>query len=203
MAAATKPRKTSKSTSRRLPAKSTAAHAATEDGRLVRPGIEFQPVSHVQWVHRDKLSGNLYNPNYVAPPEMALLKLSILEDGWLVAIVARPDGTIVDGYHRWLISADPDIYALTDGLVPVVYQRDVPLEHRMMSTIRLNRARGMHAVLKMADIVAEMVEYGLPADEIGARLGMEPEEVRRLLDRGNMLKRQAKTGFNTGWTVQG
>lgn len=163
--------------------------------------IENQPVNGVVWKHRDELRSNVYNPNSVFPLEMDLLRTSILEDGWTQPIVARADGEIVDGFHRWTMSADPKVYALTDGYVPVVV---LPVEgdmaHQMMSTIRHNRARGSHYVLKMADIVNVLVgEMGLSSEEIMERLGMEAEEVKRLNERGNMLKRGSKEGFNNGW----
>lgn len=159
-----------------------------------------QPVSQVQWIHRSKLRSNAYNPNAVAPPEMDLLALSILEDGWTQPIVALVDGTIVDGFHRWTVSARPEVYALTEGLVPVVTLAADPM-HRMMSTIRHNRARGTHAVLRMADIVRQMVKAGLPAAEICTRLGMEDEELERLLDRAGMTVRGSRgvSAFGKAW----
>lgn len=49
---------------------------------------------------------------------MALLKLSILEDGWTTPIVTLPelDGRyqIVDRFHRWKVSADLQVYDLTN-----------------------------------------------------------------------------------------
>lgn len=105
--------------------------------------------------------------------------------------------------HRWTISADPDIYLLTNGFVPVVILPRVEgdMAHQMMSTIRHNRARGSHYVLKMANIVGILVDQmQLPEAEIMRRLGMEAEEVKRLYERGNMLKRGSNAnGFNNGW----
>lgn len=155
---------------------------------VVRKGTDQQPVSRVQWVPRGKLRGNLYNPNHVAPPELDLLELSILEDGWTQPICALDDFTIIDGFHRWTISDRPLVRAMTDGLVPVVTV-DVDPVHRMMSTIRHNRARGTHAVLRMAEIVRAMSDAGLSGDEICRRLGMEDEELDRLLDRAGMPTR--------------
>ena len=67
--------------------------------------IDSQPVSKIIWMHRDLHEPNSYNPNCVAPPELTLLKLSILDDGWTTPIVTLPelDGIfqIVDGFHRW------------------------------------------------------------------------------------------------------
>ncbi len=159
-----------------------------------------QPISSVQWVPRGTLKANFYNPNSVAPPEMDLLKLSILEDQWTQPIVALPDMTIVDGFHRWMASNDPAIRAMTGGLVPVV-TIEADAEHRMISTIRHNRARGTHAVLRMAEIVAAMMKAGLKPAEICRRLGMEDEELERLLDRTGMTVRGSAgvDGFGRAW----
>lgn len=163
---------------------------------------EVQPVSNVQWVQRELLQANSYNPNHVAPPEKRLLKISILEDGWTQPIVVRNNMEIVDGYHRWLVSGDKEVAALTDGLVPIVFlDESKSLEDQMMSTIRHNRARGIHAVVSMAEIVATLADSGMEDDEIAVRLQMDEEEVSRLLDRGNMLKRGSRDDFNQGWVT--
>lgn len=163
-----------------------------------------QPISGIRWLDRRDLRPNSYNPNHVAPPELDLLALSILEDGWTQPIVALSDGTIVDGFHRWTVSARPDIAALTGRLVPVVVISADPA-HRMMSTIRHNRARGTHAVLKMAEIVRSMRAAGLPGEEICRRLGMEDEELERLLDRAGMPVRGTASvqGFARAWVPGG
>lgn len=162
--------------------------------------VARQPVAHVEWRERATLTANAYNPNHVPPPELRLLKLSILADGWTQPIVARADGEIVDGYHRWLVAADPAIAALTGGLVPVVMLRDLSPEQQMMSTIRHNRARGTHSVAPMAEIVRQLIEqHGMAAEDIEAALEMEDEEVERLYDRGGMVKRGAAATFGNGW----
>jgi hypothetical protein len=88
--------------------------------------------------------------------------------------------------------------ALTGGMVPVVVTRLDPL-HRMMSTIRHNRARGTHAVLRMAEIVRRMVADGVPEREIQKRLGMEREEVTRLVNRAGMPAQAGGGSFNRAW----
>ena len=144
---------------------------------------ENQPINNVKWIHRDELSPNLYNPNSVAPPEKELLKVSIITDGWLFPILALSKEehenkyTIIDGFHRWSISKDKDIYSLTDGFLPVLILSPV---NRMATTVRMNRAKGTHAVLKMADIISSEVKSGRTMQELIKQYGMEKEEVVRL-----------------------
>jgi len=143
-----------------------------------------QPINTVLWIHRDRLKPNNYNPNKVAPPELELLKISILEDGWTQPIVINADMEIVDGFHRWTVSGHLEIYRLTSGLVPVVMLARRDAASQKMSTIRHNRARGTHTVINMAQIIQTMIEEDkLPMQEIMHRLGMEREEVVRLASR--------------------
>lgn len=166
------------------------------------PLLQFQPVSNVQWKHRDELTANDYNPNTVFGPELDLLRVSILEDGWVVPIVINERNEIVDGEHRWTLSGEPAIYALTDGYVPVVVLPQGTDEiHRRLSTVRYNRARGVHGVTPMAEIVGFMLVEGVEPRTIARRLGMDMEEVRRLADKGNMVERGAAgvDGFSQAW----
>ena len=103
-------------------------------------------------------------------------------------------------YKRQLATQDPDVRNLTAGLVPVATLNPNDPAHQRMSTIRHNRARGEHHVLKMADIVGQVIDEGLDPDEVGRRLGMEQEEVRRLKDRGHMPTHSGQPEFNNGWT---
>jgi ParB/RepB/Spo0J family partition protein len=162
-----------------------------------------QPIANVQWLDRELLQANDYNPNHVASPELRLLTQSILESGWTQPIVARvvEDGRyeIVDGFHRWTVSGRKEISALTNGLVPVVVINPDPA-HQRMATIRHNRARGKHHVVRMADIVDELVNvYDVSPEDLKTRLGMDSEEVERLLMRGQMIERGASEEFTPAW----
>lgn len=152
----------------------------------------------VEWVDRATLRPNDYNPNAVAPPELDLLLLSILEDGFTQPLVVLDDGSIVDGFHRWVVAGDERLLALYGGMVPVVRLR-VCNAHSRFSTVRHNRARGTHGVLKMAAIVRELLDGGLPRAEVERRLGMEDEEVERLVTRAPAPERLGR-GFGKGWT---
>ena len=142
-------------------------------------------------MHRDRLFSNSYNPNKVAPPEMRLLVQSILEDGWCSPIIVFPaneDGMhqIVDGFHRWTVSGVPEVYAMTNGYVPVVDTNNTDLVAQRLTTIRLNRARGSHGVVPMGDIVNDLLDNELSVDDLGKRLGMHREEVERFRLRGDI-----------------
>jgi ParB-like chromosome segregation protein Spo0J len=164
---------------------------------------EDQPINAVQWIERDLLSPNAYNPNRVAGPEMKLLKISILEDGWTQPIVINTNYEIVDGFHRWTVSGDKDVQKVTGSLVPVVMTRPTDDAHQKMSTIRHNRARGTHGVLNMSEIIQSMVDGGLSKQEIMMRLQMEEEEVIRLAARVGIPKSDLinDSGFSKSWSV--
>ena len=143
------------------------------------------PVYNVIAVPIEKIVPNTYNPNAVAPPEMKLLYDSIKEDGYTMPIVcyyvkSQDIYVIVDGFHRYRIMIDhPDIYRREGGMLPVSVI-DKPIEHRMASTIRHNRARGSHDVDLMSNIVKELHELGRSDAWIGEHLGMDKDEILRL-----------------------
>ena len=109
------------------------------------------PAYNIIAVPIEKIQPNTYNPNAVAPPEMKLLYESIKADGYTMPIVCyyvkqKDIYLIVDGFHRYRIMLEnPDIYEREQGLLPVSVI-DKPLDQRMASTIRHNRARGSHDV---------------------------------------------------------
>lgn len=165
-------------------------------------GVDAQPVNGVEWVPRDDLHSNDYNPNHVAPMEMELLKESILEDGWTQPIVCAPNNEIIDGFHRWTVSGSLEVFSMTDGLVPVVYVHRERGD-QMMSTIRHNRARGQHAVLKMADIVRSLLDdHDYSKEMVQQLLGMEDEEVDRLYDASGMPNRAGEDEIGKGWVPE-
>lgn len=160
-----------------------------------------QPIAEVVWVHPSELRANDYNPNKVFGPELQLLKLSILENGWTQPIVARRSGEIVDGFHRFTLgSTDWQVLALTDGLVPVVFLDDAtdPATQKL-ATIRHNRARGQHGILKMGSIVRSLIAEGLTKDQVMERLQMEEEEFDRLAETKGAPDRIGQDSFGLGW----
>lgn len=144
--------------------------------------IEEMPISTVQWVDVSKLQANDYNPNYVQKPEMELLKFSILKQGWIQPILVTQDYVIIDGFHRASIAkADKEVAAMTGGKVPVVVM-DMTEPERMLLTIRINRAKGNHAAVKMADIIHQLVnDYGISIKTICTEIGAKKDEIELLM----------------------
>ena len=138
------------------------------------------PCMDVKIVDIDMVQSNTYNPNSVSSQNMDLLEESIMSNGFCFAVVTVWDPDIekyivVDGDHRYMEFRD----RLQTKQIPIIV-----LEHditkRMEATVQFNRARGVHQVELMGDLVQALVEQGVPDEEIAQKLGMEIEEVFRL-----------------------
>lgn len=142
----------------------------------------FAPLSSLQWVDRDRLKPNDYNPNKVNRENLKLLVQSILTNGWTLPIVVRPDYTIIDGFHRWTVAGQEPLYSKLQGKVPVVIVTHEDQSEDIYGTVTHNRARGTHLLEPMKAIVKRLLDEGKTVAEIGKQLGMKPEEVFRLSD---------------------
>ncbi|MGD9567536.1 MAG: ParB N-terminal domain-containing protein [Sedimentibacter sp.] len=142
----------------------------------------FAPLSTMQWVEREKLKANNWNPNKVSRENLQLLVQSILTNGWTLPIVVRPDYTIIDGFHRWTVAGEEPLYSKLGGKVPVVIVSHENESGDMYGTITHNRARGTHLLEPMKAIIKKLIDEGKTVNEIGKQLGMKPEEVFRLSD---------------------
>lgn len=162
------------------------------------------PVYQVMAVPVEKVEPNTYNPNVVAPPEMKLLYESIKADGYTMPVVCYYNQEsdkyiIVDGFHRYRIMLEyPDIYEREKGLLPVSVI-DKPIDQRMASTIRHNRARGSHDVDLMSNIVKELHEIGRSDAWIAKHLGMEPDEILRLKQITGLAALFKDVEFGKAW----
>lgn len=142
----------------------------------------ISPLSTLQWVERDRIKPNDYNPNKVSKQNLELLKQSILANGWTLPIVVRPDMTIIDGFHRWTVAGEEPLVSMLEGRVPVVVVEHKDKAGNIYGTVTHNRARGTHLLGPMKAIVKELMNEGKSVNEIGKQLGMRPEEVFRLSD---------------------
>lgn len=169
--------------------------------------VKSQPVDFVRWVPLEKVRSNTYNPNSVASVEMRLLYTSILHDGYTQPTVTVYDSEtdmyeIVDGFHRYYTCANnADIRERNRGMLPIVVL-DKPINDRMASTVRHNRARGKHSITGMANMVFEMLENGWEDADICNELGMEAEELVRLKHITGFSKLFADVEYRKAWVTR-
>ena len=167
--------------------------------------MKREPVDCVLWVTPNQVTANDYNPNKVAPPEMELLKLSILSDGYTQPIVTWPvDGgyEVIDGYHRNRVGRETGgVINRTMGRLPiaVINSDRTGKEDRIAATIRHNRARGKHQVDAMAEIVTDLTRRNWSDKRIALELGMDPDEVLRLKQITGLVELFMDREFSEAW----
>lgn len=139
----------------------------------------------------------------MAIPEDRLLYESIKDDGYTMPIVCykKDDGRyeIVDGYHRYTtMLKHKDIYEREHGMLPVSVI-DKPIEDRIASTVRHNRARGTHDVDLMVNIVKELKDSGMSDQWIMKNIGMSADELLRLKQVSGIAALFADKEFSKSW----
>lgn len=165
-----------------------------------------EPVDCVIWIDGKSVHANNYNPNSVAPPEMKLLEVSILEDGYTQPIVtfAEENGNreVVDGFHRNRVGKESKpVRKRVNGYLPVVTINTGRTDKadRMAATIRHNRARGKHRVDAMSEIVIDLKKRNWTDEKIANQLGMEPDEVLRLCQISGLAEAFKDRAFSQAW----
>lgn len=174
-----------------------------------------EPVDLVLWVKNETVDANDYNPNRVSPPEMQLLRHSIEADGYTQPIVttrndldeageADPIGhsETVDGFHRGRCGKEVlEIRERVHGYLPItrIQSARTGLGDRIAATIRHNRARGVHGVDSMSEIVRMLHVAGWPDEKIQVELGMQLDEVVRLKQITGLAALFADRKFSEAW----
>ena len=170
--------------------------------------MKFEPVDCVLWVKNETVEANDYNPNSVAPPEMKLLEISIMEDGYTQPVVTfkREDTReVVDGFHRTRVSKESGpVKDRVHGFVPVVTinQHKEDKGDRIASTIRHNRARGKHKIDSMSDIVVDLKRRNWSDEKIAKQLGMDADEVLRLSQISGLIEMFEDQEFSQAWDLE-
>jgi ParB-like chromosome segregation protein Spo0J len=164
-----------------------------------------EPVDYVKWVKSENVVANDYNPNKVAPPEMELLEISIMNDGYTQPVVTFPNNGIievVDGFHRTRVSKESKIVReRVKGYTPTVIIRKEQSDKndRIASTIRHNRARGKHQVDAMSEIILELKNRNWKNERIARELGMDEEEILRLCQITGLQDIFKDDDFSKSW----
>ncbi len=164
-----------------------------------------EPIDFVKWIKTEDIMANDYNPNSVAPPEMALLAHSIEHDGYTQPVVAWEKGgnyEVIDGFHRTRVAKEiPEVRDRISGYLPIARIKDECKNRndRVASTIRHNRARGKHNVESMSDIVIELKKRNWSDKRIGKELGMDEDEILRLCQVSGLTDVFSNVEFNEAW----
>lgn len=152
-------------------------------------------------VPRELVQANNYNPNAVPRNNMELLETSIISNGFCFAIVTVWDDSlgkfvIVDGFHRDTIL---DYWLEAEEIPIIVLEHDVA--QRMAATVQFNRARGVHQVELMGDLVQALVQQRVEDADIAKRLGMEEEEVYRLKQITGIAELFKNQTYSKAWGI--
>ena len=168
----------------------------TKKGDLKLPALTtiLVPIELVQ--------ANNYNPNHVDDSNMKLLELSILQNGFAFPVVTVWDPDlekfiIVDGFHRYQIMKD---YIKVTHLPIVVLEHDI--SKRLAATVQFNRARGVHQVDLMGELVRSLFEQGQDDEAIAKQLGMDIEEVFRLKQITGIAELFKNQIYSRAWEMQ-
>ena len=140
--------------------------------------MKKDPINDIEWREATELKANDYNPNMVFNQELKLLERSLLSTGWVQPILIDKDDNIIDGFHRWRLSQDsPRVRDRWQGRVPTA-KLNVGRHTAMFMTVRMNRAKGTHAAVRMRDMVRELIDkHHCDRAEVAAQIGATSDEV--------------------------
>lgn len=167
-----------------------------------------EPVDCVLWVPSCDVYANDYNPNSVAPPEMKLLEISIMEDGYTQPIVTwlgENKREVIDGFHRNRVGKEClQIKQRILSYLPVVTVNEQRTDKgdRIAATIRHNRARGKHRIDAMSEIILELKKRNWSNEKIAHNLGMDADEVLRLAQISGLAEMFADNEFSQAWEAE-
>lgn len=139
----------------------------------------------VEWVPRDAIHPNDWNPNEMPEKRREALAQSIEDNGWTQPIVVHAeDNYIIDGEQRWAVAEDFDDPDLTPPDVPPNY---VPVfgvvvdeDHARLATVQHNRARGSISEHGAEEFLSELQELDV-LDTAGDRITFNSESLNDLL----------------------
>jgi hypothetical protein len=148
----------------------------------------------VEHVAPAELKPNSYNPNRQTEDEFQMLLASMREDGFTQPILCMPDGTIVDGEHRWKAAQE-----LGYETVPVV-RVSMTEAQRRIATMRHNRARGQDDTAAVAELMLDLEKLGA-LDWAQEALLLSDEEMRRLTAMADTVAEDLSRGheFSQAW----
>jgi len=160
------------------------------------------PCVNTVLVRQDLIVANNYNPNHVPADKMALLRQSILDNGFCFPVVAIWDDDlekfcIVDGFHRYTIGGTN---WLDLEYIPLVFL-DHDIKKRMAATMQFNKARGVHQVDLDAEIIRALVEQGMTDEDMSAHLGIDIEAIHRYKQITGVAALFKNADYSASWDM--
>lgn len=165
-------------------------------------GKVLVPCANTLLVSPKLVVANGYNPNFVPSEKMALLRQSILDNGFCFPVVAIWDDEqelfcIIDGFHRsTMASAD---WLDFDYLPLVVLDHD--MKKRMAATVQFNKARGVHQVDLDADVIRALIEQGMDEESISIHLGIDVDTIHRYKQLTGVAELFKNSNYSTSWEM--
>ena len=119
---------------------------------------------------------------HVVAPDFSRLQASIKRHGFLSPLVIQPNGTIIDGYHRWIIANDCNIKN-----VPVVVV-DIDDIDAMLLHVDMNRYRGAVIAKLLSSLIQQiLLSKKYSYDDLRKRMALSDDEFSLLAD-GSLIK---------------
>lgn len=162
----------------------------SESERKEKLGIETPDETlNCQWVPRDSIEPNEWNPNEMEQEERDMLRNSIQNQGWTQPIVVHAeDMYIIDGEQRWTVAGSEEIQEnedLTPESVPAghvpVFGITIEEDEAKVSTIQHNRAKGFVEYDSLYDYFEEFQQQDA-LDELSSELQLDDEQVLRIVE---------------------
>lgn len=138
-----------------------------------------------EWLPRDAITPNDWNPNELSDEEFDRLVASIEDNGWTMPIVIHAEEHyIIDGEHRWAAAAELDDPDLTPEDVPSdyvpVYGITVDETQAKLATVQHNRARGNVRVDRLKAYLEDLDDRDV-LDMVTDKIGVSDDDVSELL----------------------
>lgn len=160
------------------------------------------PCANTLLVSTALIVANNYNPNYVPKDKMALLRQSILDNGFCFPVVTIWDDeqekfVVIDGFHRKTIGGPG---WLDFDYIPLVLLKH-GIAQRMAATVQFNKARGVHQVDLDAEVIRGLIEQGLSEEEISIHLGIDLETIHRYKQLTGMAELFKNASYSASWEM--
>lgn len=131
-----------------------------------------------------------WRATHTLKPDLRLVSDSIMNHGWLLPLVVMDDGTIIDGFHRWVLShRHRPIVRKYKEQVPVVRRQIDAIDARLLH-VQLNRGHGSVVPKYLSLLIKDVLRSGkYSEDDLKKELRMGVDELALLMD-GTLLKQR-------------